>query len=126
MITEFDPVIYPRKIWIATGDIDEVVSHFEYLDGTPIESKEKGFFGVTFSNVTDKEHTKLGVLMYFRHIEKPSQAMHEAIHAANRIFDDLGITYTLCDDEHFAYFVQWICDCILDAVGLNQKENSNE
>lgn len=111
-IYEFDPVIYPRKLWVATGDINEVLSKFEYVDGKPLEAKSKGFFGVTFDIATDKERTKLGCLIYFRHIETSAQAMHEAVHAANRIFEDLGITFTLYADEHYAYFVAWICDCI--------------
>lgn len=118
-IYEFDPVIYPRKLWVATGNMEEVLSNFEYTDGTPITLKEKGFFGVTVGFLTDKKHEKLGVLVYLRHIERPAQAMHEAIHAANKIFRDLGITFNLDEDEHYAYFVSWICECI-DKVRTNK------
>lgn len=111
-IKMFDPVIYPRKVWVAAGDPDKVISKFKYSDGGPLKIQQNGFFGVTFGNVVYKKHALLGVLIYIRYIETPSQAMHEAIHAANKIFRDLNINYTLNDDEHFAYFAQWICECI--------------
>lgn len=121
IIKEFDPVIYPRKVWVCIGDFKEAALKFEYSDGKPLEEKEKGFYGVTFNNVVTKGHDKLGVLIHFRHVEKPSQAMHEAIHAANAIFDDLGITFTLYADEHYAYFVEWICDCILRTSAMAEQ-----
>lgn len=126
IIKEFDPVVYPRKVWVATGDIDEITSQFEYDDGTPIVLKEKGYFGVTIGHVTNKEQAKLGVLVYFRYIEKPSQAMHEAVHVANKIFRDLNITFNLDEDEHYAYFVTWICECILSAVNTGTTDSYKE
>ena len=36
---------------------------------------------------------------------------HESLHAANSIFDDMGIGYDLTNDEHAAYFVGWIARC---------------
>lgn len=114
VIKEYNSVIYPRYLWIATGDIKEVMSKFEYDDGEPLKCKEKGFFGVTFGYVCNKEREKLGVLVYFRHTEGLSHAVHEAVHAANKIFRDLNITFNFDEDEHYAYFVSWIVSCIED------------
>jgi len=118
-VYEFENGIYPRKLWVATGDVNEVIPKFEYTDGTPITLKEKGYSGVTIGFVTKKEQDMLGVLVYIRRIEKLSQVIHEAIHVANKIFQDLSITFNLDEDEHYAYFVEWVCDCI-DKVRTNK------
>lgn len=120
-IERFNPVIYPRILWVATGEVNEVTSKFEYSNGDPIILKEKGYFGVTLEGIKPKDEETIGVLIYIRHAESVAQLIHEAVHAADIIFNDLGISFNLNDDEHYAYFVQWVCDCILHVVNVDGK-----
>lgn len=36
---------------------------------------------------------------------------HESLHAANAIFNDLDIGYSLTNHEHAAYLVGWVAKC---------------
>lgn len=126
MIKEFDPVIYPRKVWVTTGNLDEIISKFKYEDGESLSVAKTGYYGVCCDGVKHIEQDSLGVLLYFRKLENPAHAMHEAIHAANAIFHDLGIVFSYGEDEHYAYFVEWICRCILSMVNIGTTDNWEE
>lgn len=122
-IKMFDPVIYPRYLWVATGDEKEVLSRFRYIDGKPVTDSEDGNFSAsTFYNIMD-ENSSLGVLVWIKpSAAKPQIMVHEATHAAIDIFTDLGIRFECGNSDHYAYFVEWVFKCIMDFfVELNDK-----
>jgi len=109
----YDPILYPRYLWVGTGNLKELLSKFKYKNGEPLQRDDLNTsFGITFDEVCQKGSNQLGVLIYLNENTNISQWAHEAIHAAHGIFNALNIHYTMDDDEHFTYFVQWIVESI--------------
>ena len=109
-IHKFDPVIYPRKVWVAKGgtknDIAELFFDYDndpyYLNGCVIKSS----YAIT-DGVIERSTVDLGILIWLHSIHNiTTGAMsHEADHAANRIFRDIGAKVDCDNDETHAYLV---------------------
>ena len=115
IIHQFDPVIYPRKVWIAiTSDLKNISDMF--LDKNSkgemiyIESISNKFHAIT-QLVTQKETNYLGVVIVFslKSSITIKNIAHEATHAARIIWDELGEDLT--GEEADAYLVGWIAEC---------------
>ena len=62
-----------------------------------------------------------GRLLLFLRTKSPAPVVaHECIHLVNAAFGARGITYTQDEDEHFAYYVQWLMETI--DTGLAELE----
>ena len=116
MLKEFRNDIYPRKLWVATR-WDDVKDMFVcHKNDEPIEKYEDGN-AYTYQCVMHKKSKKYGTLILFilegnvLGSEIVGRISHESLHAANSIFDEMGIGYDLTNDEHAAYFVGWIARC---------------
>ena len=114
MLQEFKNDIYPRRLWIATSweDVkDKFVCHKN--DYKPIEECEGGD-AYTYQCVMHKKSRKYGTLILFILEGKilgsdiVGRIAHESLHAANSVFNELGIAYDLSNDEHAAYMVGWV------------------
>lgn len=112
-IHEYDPVIYPRKVWIIKGkgcggDINEYFCDANYkpliIDGF------NGVYACVWGIVRYKPTDKLGVLIWLISDVGVESCAHEAVHAVNKIFTECDIDYAQEHDEHFAYFVGKIAD----------------
>lgn len=112
-VHQFDPVIYPRKIWIVKGKNigEEIKSNFIHKSGGELITCDmEGCYAGVYGIVRYKETDKLGVLIWlFSEVDVESYA-HEAVHVVNKIFSDLDIDYAQEHDEHFAYFVGKVAD----------------
>ena len=113
MLKEFKNDIYPRRLWVATS-WEEVKDKFTF----DYELKEtENNLATTYPRVRHKGNRRFGVLIVFnigRNMggsEIVGTITHESLHAANSIFDEMGIGYDLNNDEHAAYFVGWIARC---------------
>lgn len=118
VIHQFDPTIYPRKLWvIKSGSVNDILDAFTEPDGEEINlviytGKESSAMTI---KVIHKESRCYGVLVWLcdgkANIENVA---HEAVHVASCIFDDLGMTmgFDGGKDEHFAYLVGFAADCI--------------
>ena len=109
---EYDPVLYPRKLWVTIGlSLKDIRDVFSKDDGGELEDDGKEFYGVTFPEVCRKEDLKYGELVCFK--KKADMTMmvvsHEASHVCDAIEDTLGITH---GDEPSAYLLGWIASCI--------------
>ena len=116
MIYEFDPTIYPRKIWITyDATAEELNKKF------PNSNCGKGFTDMDFNGVFyavtypvyESEHKVFGYLLRFPNKEGMSlfNIVHESVHVANRIFSVIGAEIDLENDETYAYLVHWIVKC---------------
>lgn len=113
-IHQFDPIIYPRKLWVVFTDNSEILKkHFdtecEYEEA--MEKCEAFVF-----SCSHKESYKLGVCIVFlkhKYVNIKNIA-HESVHIASQIFADCNMTmgFDNGNDEHFAYLVGWAADCI--------------
>lgn len=114
MIHEFDPLIYPRKLWVTydatTEELNKKFPSGDYYGNKFVD--ENSYYGVTYR--TSDRNNKGGVLIRFCDKEKamePWNMVHEAIHAAGHIFSYIGVNADYDNDEPFAYLVAWIVKC---------------
>ena len=126
-VWEFDPKIYPRKLFVVKGtkdpnclkgvftdrngdDLDE--ADLKYADATTYREVilcKTGMFGTL-------------VVLWPQEVKRnEGQVAHEAVHVANSIFREIGVDMDYCHDEHYAYFVQWITNCIME-VNKSSKD----
>lgn len=122
-LVEFDPVIYPRLLWVVKGGA------FEEIQATFKPVSEERELEITYTNfgawecpVERKCDACLGVVVWFPRKMKVGDMAHEATHAALDIFGDLGIDADRDNNEHLAYFIGWIVDCI-DKVRKTKRTN---
>ena len=113
-ICEFDPVIYPYKIWILVDRDPTIISSiFNQYDGKPIESIEKDTINMAgfAMPVCRKENPKYGVIIFFRSkkIITYELVAHESSHAAKYLFEHIGAD--IKEHEPFEFVIGWIADC---------------
>lgn len=110
----FDPVIYPRKVYVAKGKNLEcqVKDTFLTPEGDSLNTYGSDTCRAGVWDVQLKEDKKLGVLVWLREKIDISVIAHESVHAANLIFRSCGVEYDTSHDEHFAHLVGWIADCV--------------
>lgn len=107
-IFEYDPAIYPRKLWVSVGastkELNEVFEKMGDMDDSAI---------ATVYSVCRTENKIGGVLIRFnnRMDMTPSVIAHESVHAAMGIYSYVGAEVDLDNQEPFAYLVGWVADC---------------
>jgi len=115
VIYEFDPVIYPYKLWVIVSKKPVVVAdNFLEYSGNPILNIEKDTerLGAFTMSVMDKKKTSFGVVIYFRSKNDISYSLtaHESSHAAKFLFKHIEAAVE--PHEPFEYVVGWIAGCI--------------
>ena len=104
-VHEFDPQIYPRKLWIAVSK----ESFPERFDN--VSAWDESSYAIT-ENAYDKINNKGGILIRFESYDmNMNQISHEATHAAMEIFDFIGAYPDAKNQEPFTYLVGWIASC---------------
>lgn len=127
MLREFKTELYPRRLWVATS-WDEVKDKFTTYGKYEFADSENAF-ATTYPQVMRKQGGKYGVLIVFNDCcglggsQLVGNIAHESLHAANAIFNDLGIEYGLTSDEHAAYLVGWIAKCCWKILQKKVYEN---
>ena len=121
-IYEFDPVIYPFKLWVARKGttIEQIDKVFEALceDNIGCSFKENHTLptigtAVRTYVVGHKKQGVTGCLVVFGYNTKVKHLSHEADHCADWLFTQIGETER--DYEHgecYAYYQSWVFDCL--------------
>lgn len=106
-IHEFDPVIYPRKLWVA-------VSTYTFSDRFEGVSEWDDTANAIVDCVRDKLRNLGGILVRFesKNAITIANIAHESSHIAMNIFDYIGAKVDLANQETFSYLVGWVADCI--------------
>ena len=115
---EFDPQIYPRKLWVA-------VTKGTFSDVFDTELKELGEYdNADVNNVHHKEKDLGGLLIRFRSADEitAENTTHESTHVAIEIFDYIGVRIDANNQEPFAYLCGWVAGCIEE---VKQKLTEN-
>jgi len=122
IIHQFDPVIYPRNLWVVIGSIciDTIKERFkidkdlsrDYEDN----EKTKGGFTIKVFQLSNREQGVLVVIPRWNVSVKT--IAHESVHVADYIFEEIGactqdFKYL---NEQYAYLVGWAADCIGKAL----------
>lgn len=114
MIHEFNPVIYPRLLWITYDATPEELNDMfptGDINGNRFKNEE-GYYGITYR--TAKKDNKGGVLIRFADNKEAMTSwnmLHEANHAAAFICNYVGINADWENDEAFVYLATWIMKC---------------
>jgi hypothetical protein len=122
-IHEFDPVIYPCKLFVVLNPVTEVIIERFYgmtknMERVPFRD---GFFEEYTSDVAstfvvvDKITGLTGILVCIRRSNKfkVSTACHEAVHCADFYAETFDIPAGSFENgEPYAYLTGWIADCI--------------
>ena len=109
-IYEFDPHIYPRKLWVSVGaSTEEFQERFGKED---IKDFDESYYAETMA-VQQKEPLLGGVLVRFQDLKvmTTENIAHEAVHASIEIFDYCDCRIDVDNQEPFAYLVGWIAKC---------------
>lgn len=120
-IHEFDPVIYPYKLWIVVDKVPNIIADkFNDYKGDVIENidpdtKNMDAFAM---QVSKKEDKTLGAVIFFRSKKSMSYELvaHESSHAAKYLFEHIGADVK--EHEPFEYVIGWIIQRKKDLLTL--------
>lgn len=134
---EYDPIIYPFKLWVAINpEYSQVVKRFLIIDSNgniddfcekDLTNPNKSKAARTFV-VCDKVD-QMGVFMcIFSKREMTAKYMtHESAHCADFFAEQLGLgTGKFYDGEAYAYLIGWIADCIERAIKYKPKKKNKK
>ena len=109
-IFEFDPQIYPRKLWVSVGASTEELQ--EKFGKDDIKDFDESYYAETKA-VQQKEPLLGGVLIRFQDLKAMTteNIAHEAAHAAIEIFNYCDCRIDVDNQEPFAYLVGWVAKC---------------
>ena len=121
---EYTPQIYPRKLWVMYNTSEEEIDKcFTNMKGEPlvhnIEPMSEGNYGgMVYDECMSKSGKYFGNLVVFP--KKSDMTMknicHEAYHVLSAINDACDLERMFNGrNEHQAYLMGWICDCINNA-----------
>lgn len=130
-IYEFSPVIYPFSIYITKEfDQEALKERFLAFDGENAREAEESF--VAHGNPTarvvwvqERESGEIGWLILLYNLSRigTGTCAHEALHVANMYLDFIGFNRQgPYNDEPYAYFVQWVANCIDSVLRDKQEE----
>ena len=106
---EYDPVIYPRKLWVHIGDDFKELAPKAFCNVVIDENKD--YRGVEYGEVVRKSDDKYGILVSFP--KRKDMTMDICVHEASHVCDDLekatGLEH---GGESSAYLIGWIASCI--------------
>lgn len=113
IIYEFDPVIYPRKLWVCIG-LDEAIIKEHFCDKNAQELSfyaNSAYWAITFDEVFRVDTKKKGELVVFhsKNDMRMGVIAHEASHVVDGIEEAIGMTH---GDEPSAYLFEWVCESI--------------
>lgn len=111
-IHQFDPVIYPVKLWVTITDkLENLQDRFKDDNGEELKGNISRFHAAT-CDVISKETNCWGVCVVFT--ERKSMAVgimaHEAYHAVKSFFDRIEEKYP--SEEATSYLLEWVVDCM--------------
>lgn len=124
-IDEYDPVIYPRKLWVSLYDntMKPFTNRFCYRDGC--ELTDMGDSGETNARtycVVEKSTGKYGYLVLIDSIGLKDKAFlidtiaHESEHVKTNIFEDIQLYTNVESQEADAYMVGFIAKSIWKTI----------
>lgn len=128
IVEEFHPTLYPYRLWIVKGVKPDswISDRFCWRDGSEIRIDDPTVSdAITYGHIVEKDgghHVGTLVVLYEKSAYCPGVIAHEAVHVTNRIFEYTGIKYSWDNDEHFAYLLKWVVDCMWAVVTGKTKK----
>ena len=119
-IYQFDPQIYPRRLWVSVGaSTEELQERFGKEDIKDLDDS----YAAETAPVQQKEPLLGGVLIRFQDLNAmtPDNMAHEATHAAIEMFDYCNCRIDVENQEPFSYLVGWVVKCCDEVKNELQK-----
>lgn len=119
-VYEFNPVIYPTRLWISIKPtIEEIQKDFILLDDDDeeIDGKEP-FSRTTIAQTFSVAHRKSTWMGCYIAILLPKQCdvgiiAHESGHVTDWLCDHFGVSgFSFMDGEARQYYAQWVARCM--------------
>lgn len=113
LVYEFDPIVYPRKLWVCIN-VDEafVQEHFCSKDYKELSFQANNpYWAITFDEVFNVNTKKRGELVIFgsRNNMRIDVIAHEASHIVDGIENAINMEH---GGEPSAYLFGWVCKSI--------------
>lgn len=115
---EYDPEVYPRRLYIMIGATEEDVRKCFDDVGEPDSDGKDDIAATTIPEVISKANGKYGNLIVFRSKRDMDigKVSHEAFHVLGSIMDVMPLKREpYGTNEHLSYLLQWIVRCIDNA-----------
>ena len=115
----FDPVIYPRKLWILyRPSLATINKYFELKEGEAYSQNDYDYLmdkaNGEVAPVVSKDQSLYGGLIIFK--SKPSLGviLHESIHFCDYLYEEIGaLSQSFSNkNEPYAYLAEWVGNCI--------------
>lgn len=107
-VYDFECAVYPRRLWVVVGR-EQYADRFDGV--SPWDESAYAMVDSAYDKLCDKG----GYLVRFESVEALGcwrNSAHEAVHVAAEIYKYCGIAVELDNQEHFAYLVGWVADCM--------------
>lgn len=135
-VDEYDPVIYPRKLWV-TQEVEGLDRIFIFCKNNGREEAIDGYGSILdginstgvllTAPVIKKSTNELGVIVIIMKPEQlePGDEAHEAVHVADYVFEQLGMYAQdfSAMNEQYAYLVGWAAGCISKTIIKNRIDD---
>lgn len=120
-IFEFNPQIYPRRLWVSVGASTEELQE-KFGKEVIKEDLDDSYYAETYP-IQQKEPLLGGVLIRFQDLKAMSleNIAHAAAHAAIEIFNYCDCRIDVENQEPFAYLIGWITKCCDEVKSNLQK-----
>jgi hypothetical protein len=124
MIKKYDPVVYPRKLWISNDTSKRLQALFTSADKSPLVLDDDESFVAEVLQVRERSTDLLGELLWIRDNMSLIHMAHEATHIAMDILSNVGIQFHADNQEPVAYLIGWGAECI--SQFCNHKGNEKK
>lgn len=116
----FDPVLYPRLLWIAVGK-DKLEDRFDLIE---FPENTDALTEAAYDSINKKG----GVFIRFEKLNDitAKNICHESFHAAMEIFDYIDAFPDIKNQEPFAYLISWIAQCCKEVKNRLTKPIKDE
>ena len=121
-IHEFNPQVYPFRLWIGIKiPFDEATKFYNLVDENEVEEfNENQYYShsrtrCTCMPVVRKEDNRIGILCSIWDVKGMTigDVTHESLHITDFLCEYLGIkSHSFDDGEPRAYFAGWVANCI--------------
>lgn len=120
-INEYDPLIYPRKLWVCkNATLKDLQKRFLTRDGEEIDESWDPIDSTFTIYVQDRITNKLGLCVNIADWAYDENFInviaHEAEHVKISIFHDCHVDSNFESQEVDAYLVGWCAQCIYNTA----------
>lgn len=128
IIHQFDPVIYPVRLWVTiTENLEAIAERFdEHPSGKRFNVANASSMEAFVTQVTQKKDGYIGFIVVFqkRCYCSLKTASHESAHVARFMWNHLNEIDTGIEAD--AYLIGWVADCIDKVLKIKTNTYKND